>query len=72
LKEFCCVEDTTIHVSAPLKQVDPYLTFRNEGRRQVFLHIMKLAGLTYRDIERVRSIDEMEQARTQDAEVFGS
>lgn len=71
LKRFCKLEETTMMVSPNTKQVDPYATLYNEGKRQVLLHMLKLAGLTYHDIERVRSIDELEERREVEDAVFG-
>ena len=76
MKEFCHLEKPTVHMSeiSPSKTgyLDPYATIYNEGKRVVLLHILQLAGLTYADIERVRRMDEIEQQRDIDNEIFGN
>lgn len=64
MKQFCHLEDSSYAASQKSGMVDPYVTHINEGKRAVLLHICKLAGLTYHDIERVKTIDEMEMQRT--------
>lgn len=63
LKEFCFLEETTVSVSPAMKTVDPYMFMRNEGRRQVLLHIMKYALLDFETLERMKSINEREAIR---------
>lgn len=72
LKAFCFLNDTTIAISGVTGVVDQALTIRNEGRRQVLVFIMKHAGLTFSDLERIRSIDEIEAQRDVENAVFGS
>ncbi len=74
MKAFCFIEASTVHMSdiSPNKtgHLDPYATIYNEGKRVVMLHVMKLAGLTYHDIERVKSIDERERQKDMEYEAF--
>ena len=76
MRAFCHLEDTTLHVGgASVNQrgtVDPYATLYNEGKRVVLLHILKLAGLQYADIERVRRMDEIEAMKDVENEVYNS
>lgn len=70
LKRFCCLEEPTIMTSPATRVIDPYATIYNEGKRVVLLHMLRLAGLSYHDIERVRSIDERETAKDIENEVY--
>jgi hypothetical protein len=63
LKQFCHLDETTLHLSKVTGQVDPLACMYNEGKRVVLLHMLKLAGLTYADIEHIRTMDEMEFIR---------
>src|SRR3989304_3770664 len=67
LKRFCSLEEPTLIVSPTTGMVDTHATMYQEGKRAVLLHMLKLAGLTYQDIERIRSIHEQEAMR--DAEL---
>lgn len=64
LKRFCHLDESTIHLTRTTGAIDPLATVYNEGKRVVLLHMLKLAGLTYADIEYVRSIDEAESTRS--------
>lgn len=72
LKRFCSLEEPTLIVSPTTGMVDTHATVYQEGKRAVLLHMMKLAGLTYHDIERIRSIDEQEAIRDVEAQVYSS
>jgi hypothetical protein len=76
LKRFCHLEDSTIHMSGATQQrtgaIDPYATLYNEGKRVVLLHMLKLAGLSYADIARVKTQDELEAQRDIEHEVYNN
>ena len=69
MKRFCCLERPTVHMSGVQTDgqgavrntgsFDPYATIYNEGKRVVLLHMLELAGLTYEDIKRIATIDEL-------------
>lgn len=71
MREFACLDRSTVMTSPETRMVDPYATLYNEGKRSLLLHVLKLAGLSFRDIERIRSIDEKESLREADHAIFG-
>ena len=71
MKRFCYADRVTVMVSPETKVVDPFATIYNEGKRAVLIHMLGLAGLTMADIERVRTIDELDEARDVETQVFG-
>lgn len=72
IKDFCFAGETTIAISKVMGQVDPYLSMRNEGRRQVLLMISKLAEISLADIDRLISINEREAIRDAEYELVNN
>lgn len=71
MKDFACLEKSTVMTSPQTRMLDPFASIYNEGKRSLMLQCMKLSGLTYRDIERVRSIAEMEADRDAEYAIYG-
>lgn len=63
MKLFACLEHSTVMTSPVTATLDPFATIYNEGKRALLLECMKLAGLEWSDIERVRRMAEIEQSR---------
>ena len=74
MKEFCLFGPgkTTLMVSPKSGLCDPYITHYNEGKRVVLGHIMGLISLEWEDLERMRTMEEYENRRDIENEVYNS
>ena len=70
MKAFCYTGKTTAMVSPKTATVDPYATLYNEGKRTVLLHILNLCDMDTQEINRMKTMDEWEQLRDIENEIY--
>lgn len=71
MKHFCYLTQTTALVSPKTANMDPVASMYNEGKRSVMLHILALAEMDEGEIRRQLTMDEWEQLRNVENQVYG-
>lgn len=72
MKRFCFIDRTTAMCSAKSGTFDSHATLYNEGKRVVLIHILDLIDMDYRVLKRIRSVEELENERAMDDEIYNT